>query len=170
MIRECLSFIMKVVKGVRQKEILCNVHKSPNPNVGVGSTFGCPHGVLPEPLDYYCVPEDTPITSYYCSLCNPRIVQCTDGSWTNLVEFQYLTDEEKRKVLGMPLVMLDEVQARHLVLLESKIIENQIEIENDYWEALLHDIGEKYPSLQEEFPLLLLGSYSEIARVIKDRE
>lgn len=59
----------------------------------------CPHGIEVGPLDDYEVPDTVEVKSVYCNQCHPRIVKNDDGSYTNSIEFQYLTDDEKRKVL-----------------------------------------------------------------------
>jgi len=50
----------------------------------------CKHGVDLGPLDE--------TESQYCKKCRPRIVPDGNGGFTNAVEFQYLTEEEKKIV------------------------------------------------------------------------
>jgi len=61
----------------------------------------CPHGEEVGPLDDYGKGPDEPVKSVYCEQCNPRIVPRPGGGYTNAIEYQYLTSEEKRLVSGV---------------------------------------------------------------------
>lgn len=54
----------------------------------------CQHGIDLGPLDE--------VKSSYCIECFPRVVKQKDGKWINTIEIQYLTDEEKQRILGEP--------------------------------------------------------------------